>query len=63
MYKIQQEIILTFRDESGDLVAIGEQNGSTKFHHTTKMIKDDVAELLMENNMIEPKPSKPKEKV
>lgn len=63
MYKIQQEIVLTFRDESGDLVAVGEQNGSTKFHSTNKMIKNDVAELLMENNMIETKPSKPKEKL
>ncbi|MES2006887.1 MAG: hypothetical protein V4436_02130 [Patescibacteria group bacterium] len=47
---VQQEIVLTFRDDAGDLVAVAEQNGSTKFHNTSKMLKDDVAALLMENN-------------
>lgn len=50
MNTINQEIMLTFRDETGSLIGVAEQNGTTTFHETTKMIKDKVAQLLMENN-------------
>lgn len=43
---VKQEILLTFRDETGELKAIAEQNGHTTFHWVKHMNKDDVAELL-----------------
>lgn len=43
---VNQEILLTFRDETGALEAVAEQSGHTTFHWVKRMNKDDVAELL-----------------
>lgn len=44
--KTSQEVMIVFRDETGQIKAIADQNGSTHFFWTRKMNKDDVAELL-----------------
>lgn len=49
---ISQEIVIAYRDESGDLTAVVSQNGHATFYKTKKMNKDDTAELLMEGNEI-----------
>lgn len=46
MVKTSQEILLVFRDETGQIQAIADQNGSTHFFFARKMNKDAVAELL-----------------
>jgi len=42
--------MLVWRDEQGNIEAVGEQNGSLKLFWARKMNKDDQASLLMENN-------------
>lgn len=44
--RVSQEIVLTFRDEQGELLNVAEQNGSTKFYGLRKLNKESVAELL-----------------
>lgn len=55
MSKVAQEVMITFRDEFGNLTAVGEQNGNLKLYWARKMNKDDQVQLLMENNPVEPK--------
>lgn len=46
MIKKTHEVVITFRDESGEIIGILLQNGKTQFLRTTHANKEHVAQLL-----------------
>ena len=46
MLKKTHEVVITFRDEGGEIIGMLLQNGKTQFFRTTPANKEHVAQLL-----------------